>query len=52
MTRMYFDNVFTAVGFSFALMDLIGVFLNALMGGLVARRLRFDAVGFMLISIN
>ncbi|WP_311524560.1 trimeric intracellular cation channel family protein [uncultured Corynebacterium sp.] len=51
MTRMYFDNVFTAVGFSFALMDLIGVFLNALMGGLVARRLRFDAVGFMLISI-
>ena len=48
---MYFDNVFTAVGFSFALMDLIGVFLNALMGGLVARRLRFDAVGFMLISI-
>ncbi|WP_179154835.1 trimeric intracellular cation channel family protein [Corynebacterium fournieri] len=48
---MYFDNVLTAVGFSFAVMDLIGVFLNALMGGLVARRMRFDAVGFMLISI-
>ena len=32
-------------------MDLIGVFLNALMGGLVARRMRFDAVGFMVISI-
>ena len=31
MTRMYFDNVFTAVGFSFALMDLIGVFLNCLL---------------------
>ena len=51
MARMYFDNVFTAVGFSFAVLDLIGVFLNALMGGLVARRMRFDAVGFMLISI-
>ena len=51
MARMYFDNVFTAVGFSFAVMDLLGVFLNALMGGLVARRMRFDAVGFMLISI-
>ena len=51
MARMYFDNVLTAVGFSFAVMDLIGVFLNALMGGLVARRMRFDAVGFMLISI-
>ena len=48
---MYFDNVLTPVGFSFAVMDLIGVFLNALMGGLVARRMRFDAVGFMGISI-
>lgn len=48
---MYFDNVLTPVGFSFAVMDLIGVFLNALMGGLVARRMRFDAVGFMVISI-
>ena len=48
---MYFDNVLTPVGFSFAMMDLIGVFLNALMGGLVARRMRFDAVGFMVISI-
>lgn len=48
---MYFDNVPTPVGFSFAVMDLIGVFLNALMGGLVARRMRFDAVGFMVISI-
>ena len=51
MARMYFDNVLTPVGFSFAVMDLIGVFLNALMGGLVARRMRFDAVGFMVISI-
>ena len=51
MARMYFDNVLTPVGFSFAVMDLIGVFLNALMGGLVARRMRFDAVGFMIISI-
>ena len=48
---MYFDNVLTPVGFSVAVMDLIGVFLNALMGGLVARRMRFDAVGFMVISI-
>ena len=48
---MYFDNVLTPVGFSFAVMDLIGLFLNALMGGLVARRMRFDAVGFMVISI-
>ena len=48
---MYFDNVLTPVGFSFAVMDLIGVFLNALMGGLVARRMRFDAVGFMVVSI-
>lgn len=48
---MYFDNLAGAVGLSFAVMDLLGVFLNALMGGLVARRMKFDAVGFMVLAI-
>lgn len=48
---MYFDNMFNAVGATFAVLDLVGVFLNALVGGLVARRMKFDAVGFMLLAI-
>lgn len=48
---MYFDNMFNAVGVTFAMLDLVGVFLNALVGGLVARRMKFDAVGFMLLAI-
>lgn len=51
MAGMYFDDLFNAVGYSFAVLDLIGVFLNALMGGLVARRMKFDAVVFMLLAI-
>lgn len=48
---MYFDDLVNAVGFTFAVLDLLGVFLNALMGGLVARRMKFDAVGFVLLAI-
>lgn len=48
---MYFGGIDNAVGQAIAILDLIGVFLNALIGGTVARRLRFDAVGFMLIAI-
>lgn len=48
---MYFDNLVNAVGLTFAVLDLVGVFLNALMGGLVARRMKFDAVGFVLLAI-
>lgn len=33
------------------MLDLIGVFLNAVIGGTVARRMKFDAVGFMLVAI-
>nr|WP_269208600.1 trimeric intracellular cation channel family protein [Corynebacterium aquatimens] len=32
-------------------MDLIGVFLNAVIGGTVARRMKFDAVGFIVLAI-
>ena len=48
---MYFGGIDNAVGQAIALLDLIGVFLNAIIGGTVARRMRFDAVGFMLIAI-
>lgn len=48
---MYFGGIDNAVGQAIAILDLIGVFLNAIIGGTVARRMRFDAVGFMLIAI-
>ena len=48
---MYFGGIDNAVGQAIALLDLIGVFLNAIIGGTVARRMRFDAVGFILIAI-
>lgn len=48
---MYFGGIDNAVGQAIAVLDLIGVFLNAVIGGTVARRMRFDAVGFMLIAI-
>lgn len=48
---MYFGGIDNAVGQAIAVLDLIGVFLNAVIGGTVARRMKFDAVGFMLIAI-
>jgi len=48
---VYFGGIDNAVGQAIALLDLIGVFLNAIIGGTVARRMRFDAVGFILIAI-
>ncbi|WP_162287327.1 trimeric intracellular cation channel family protein [Corynebacterium urinipleomorphum] len=48
---MYFGGIDNAVGQAIAILDLIGVFLNAIIGGTVARRMKFDAVGFMLIAI-
>ena len=48
---MYFGGIDNAVGQAIAILDLIGVFLNAIIGGTVARRMKFDAVGFILIAI-
>lgn len=48
---MHFGGIDNAVGQAIAILDLIGVFLNAVIGATVARRMRFDAVGFMLIAI-
>ena len=47
---MYFGGIDNAVGQAIAILDLIGVFLNAIIGGTVARRMKFDAVGFILIA--
>ena len=35
----------------YRIIDLTGVFINGILGGVIARRRKFDAIGFGLLAI-
>jgi len=46
------DHVVEALPGVFRLIDLVGVLLNGVLGGIIARRKRFDLVGFSILAIT
>jgi len=46
------DHVVEALPGIFRLIDLVGVLLNGVLGGIIARRKRFDLVGFSILAIT
>ncbi|OKL48497.1 hypothetical protein BSR29_00425 [Boudabousia liubingyangii] len=45
------ENINISLEQAFRALDLIGVFLNGIIGGRIARAKRFDAVGFIVLAI-